>query len=265
MIGGVAFRTRAANRKLSPVRMADVPDKYDGKYTRRPEPHAPFVCATYVSIAATCPRSCPFYQSGCFVDAGYTAQLSRRLNDEAQYTPAAEIGRREAAAIDKAFVRGVPQDGARGGRDLRLHVGGDMGSPTGVRLLAAAARRWRDRGGGVVWTYTHWWRKVPRPLWGDVVVFASIESPHSAKLARQRGYRIAITLPEFPSDRRFELDRIPGSGQGGGEPVVPCPAETRGATCVECRLCLRPTGPTIGFAVHGRSAKRARAALRVLR
>lgn len=251
MIGGVTFRTKAANRKLSPVVLTE---EVIG-YKRRHEAHAPFVCATYVSIHATCPRSCPFYRNGCFVDAGFTAQLSRRLNKEASNTSALEIARREAAAIDRAFVRGVPQDGARGGRDLRLHVGGDMGSPAGVRLIAAAARRWRERGGGAVWTYTHWWRAVPREAWGDVVVFASIESPYDAKHARQRGYRVAITVPEFRSDRRYDIE---------DELVVPCPAETRGATCVECRLCLRADGPTIGFAVHGRGAKRARAALRVL-
>lgn len=248
----VTVRRKAANKKLAPVKLTD--EKHGCR--RRPEPQGPFVSATYVSINATCPRSCPFLNAGCFVQAGFTKMLSDRLDREARGMSALLVARAEARAIDDTFKRGVPQDGARGGRDLRLHVGGDCGSPAGVRALAGAAERWRARGGGVVWTYTHHWRTVPREAWGAIAVLASVESVADIKRARRCGYPAAVIVDSFPTDKRFNVD---------GEPIIPCPAETRGKTCVECRLCLRPNPPaSIGFAIHGRFADRAKKTLKVL-
>jgi hypothetical protein len=47
--------------------------------------------------------------------------------------------------------------------------------------------------------------------------------------------------------------------------MIPCPAETRGKTCVECRLCvdqdLHQLGAGIAFALHGQNASAAARAL----
>src|SRR5262249_7514854 len=95
--------------------------------------------------------------SGCFAEAGFTRFMARRLDAAAEGLAADQVIAEEAQLIDAAFKGGrVPQDGARGGRDLRLHVGRDVGSALGARPLAGpsggrprGAGGWRaPRGGG---------------------------------------------------------------------------------------------------------------------
>ena len=268
---GAFFSEAAANRKLSPVELEE-----NTTERLRPVPTGPFCASTYVSIDSTCPDSCAFKIAGCYVRAGFTAQLARELDVAAAPEPAGVI-RAEAALIDSSFSeaapgptwkrrrrRGgpVPQDGARGGRDLRLHVGGDCPDTASARVLAGAAARWRARGGGVVWTYTHRWREIPRSAWGEISVLASCETPEQVRDARGRGYAPALVVTEFPDRRAFRLRGIVGR-------VVPCPAETGKRTCVECRLCfddraLLERAAVIGFAVHGLGSSELRARLPVL-
>jgi hypothetical protein len=165
-----------------------------------------------------------------------------------------EVIAEEVGLIDSAFRSGpVPQDGARGGRDLRLHEGGDVGSLTGALLLNGAAGRWLERGGGRVWTYTHWWREIPRSVWGPISVLASVETPQDIEAARQAGYAAAIVVEKFPADRAFSL---PGSSAR----IIPCPAETGSVTCATCRLCidrdLLRMNAAIAFEAHGGGRKK---------
>lgn len=143
---GAYFSGRASNRKLSPVDMVE-----NTTYRLRPEPRAPFCSSTYVSIEATCHDSCAFKAEGCYIRSGFTAQLARRLDEGARRLRGIDVIRNEVALIDHAFPkRGhrVPQDGAHGGRDLRLHVGGDCPSEAAAVLLHAqlAAHRLRRLG-----------------------------------------------------------------------------------------------------------------------
>ncbi len=239
------FHPASCNRKLAPVHVAKLPTGW-----RRFTPVGPRVSSTYVSISSTCPTSCTFRNNGCYAQTGFTGRAIKQLD---------AVGATEREAIDDEVrqidsfgrYRGIPQDGGRrgkSGRDLRLHVAGDVRSVESVEALAAAATRWKARGGGDVWTYTHAWRSLPRAAWGPVSVLASVEDAGSAAIARLRGYVPAVVVAEFPSDRAFDL---PGLGR-----VIPCPGETRGATCVECRLCLDADAlarrdVAIGFAVHG--------------
>jgi hypothetical protein len=245
----------SANRKLSPVR---VTGRVGNFYRLKPE--APFCCSTFASIETTCPESCEFKDNGCMADAGFTRIRSRKLNSAARGLTELQVIAEEAREIDLAFGGGpIPQDGALGGRDLRIHVGGDVQTEAAARLLADAAAGWLARGGGSVWTFTHSWRVVPRAAWGCISVLASVESPADLALALERGYAPAIVVGSLPdSGRRMA---VPGSTV----PVIPCPGETRQATCVGCRLCLdRPLaamGTGIAFGVHGRDAKRAETAL----
>ena len=231
-----------------------------GRNLRPKARRSPFVSTTDVSIAATCRDACPFKGGGCFAEAGFTRFMARRLDAAAEGLTADQVIAEEAQLIDTAFKGGrVPQDGARGGRDLRLHVGGDVGSTLGARLLAGAAARWRDRGGGAVWSFTHAWREVPREAWGPISVLASVERPEDIEAARAAGYAAALVVDRFPSARAFTL---PGSDTK----IVPCPAETRSKTCVECRLCLDADklldrNVAIAFEAHGPTARRAREAL----
>lgn len=252
--GAARFVPVSHNRKLAPI------ERIPTGTRPRPRTRGPFVSTTDVSIAATCNDACSFKGGGCFAEAGFTRFTARKLDAAARGLTADDVIAEEVRLIDAAFDSGpVPQDGARGGRDLRLHVGGDVGSARGAQLLAGAAGRWRDRGGGAVWSFTHAWRDVPRETWGSISVLASLERPQDIEAARAAGYAAAIVVNEFPSDKAFIL---PGSSAK----IVPCPAETRGKTCVECRLCLdadklAKRNVAIAFEAHGPTARRVREVL----
>lgn len=254
----VTFRDASCDRKLSPVEFVQ-----RGVLGARLSPVArpPYCSSTYVSIAATCPQSCAFKSSGCYVREGFTGSMSRKLDRDASRMTGDMVVMIEAERIKAAFRGGtIPQDGARGGRDLRLHVGGDVSSSKAARWLAAAAAHWKQRGGGSVWTYTHRWRQIPRQSWGSISALASVENLSDAYAALTRGYAPAFTMRQFPSEKSFALGTLK---------VVPCPAETRGTTCVKCRLCvddrrLAERGVAIGFALHGQGASAAARRLPVI-
>jgi hypothetical protein len=239
--GPVSFQPMSTNKKLSPT--ASITHDVNSRF-KRPMARGPYCASTYVSIAATCPDTCTFKNRGCYVQSGITGARARVLDHAADGMTGDEVMALEAELIDKQWVHGVPQDGAKGGRDLRLHVGGDVSSETGAQLLAGAAGRWLERGGGTVWTYTHRWAEIPAKAWGPIQVFASCESPQDALRAAKAGYYPSLTVGSFEDERRHMLGRLP---------VIPCPAQTRGRTCVECRLCLDRAqhGVAIGFQLHG--------------
>ena len=205
--------------------------------------------ATYAPIRQTCPTSCPLRDgNGCYAEGGNVGLHMRRLQAAADGINGDTIALLEAAEIRDAAPH-VPA-----GRPLRLHVSGDASTPFRARTLADAARAWR----GPVYTYTHAWRDVPRASWGGVSVLASVESIADAKRALQAGYAPAIVVRAHPSDGRARVE--------GGVRVIPCPSQTRGVKCAECKLCfdaprLHRIGAAIAFATHGASRKRA---LRVL-
>jgi hypothetical protein len=198
------------------------------------------------------------------VQSGATVGVARRQDEAARGYTALEVIREEVKLIDRAFHRAVPQDGARGGRDLRLHVGGDVGCVEGAVLLGGAACRWRDRGGGAVWSFTHLWREIPRSAWGDAInVIASIETPENIEQARVAGYPAALVVSNLPSTRAFTL-------RGTTARIIPCPAETSGKatkriSCASCRLCvdrdLLAMNAAIAFEAHGPGARLVREVL----
>lgn len=259
--GGALFLSTSSNKKLSPVVKVPYTGPAKAKFPFRPEPRAPFCCSTYVSIAATCPDSCKFKREpdgtpgGCYVDAGKTVFTIKRLDKESGDLNGDGVLVAEADLIDRAFRNGVPQDGARGGRDLRLHVGGDATAEDATAFLGEAASRWRKRGGGKVWTYTHRWKTVKRDAWGpDIAVLASIEKPSEIEPAAAQGYAPALVVTKHRTHKAWKTP--------GGTTIIPCPAEMRDTTCVKCRLCLEPDtlfkrNAGIAFALHGAGINRA--------
>lgn len=247
----VAIQHTSCNRKLSPQNVIDVRGR------ERCVPIGPFCSSTYVSIESTCPRSCPYRGHGCYAQGGMAVRRLDRVAVRAKWSGLATI-EAESQQLDRLFVRGVRRDGARGGRDLRLHVSGDTFSTRGARILADAARRWQERGGGAVWTFTHLWRSISRRDWGRISVLASVETLRGAREAFEHGYAPALTLPEHQDHSAFPV--------GAGLKIVPCPAQTVGTTCVQCRLCLDGVEPGRGvaFALHGTGLKRARRRLKIL-
>lgn len=253
----VSVQETSANRKLGPVDML----KSAGARLS-PRGAWPFVSSTYVAIGPTCPDSCAFKGSGCYVEEGLTGWHMERMNAAAVGRSAYDVVQAEARAIAAMFGGGrIPQDGAKGGRDLRLHVGGDAGDADGAAALAWAADGWHRRGGGAVWTFTHWWRAIPRSAWGPVSVLASCDTESEVAEAAALGYAPALVVPRFNGRKAFPV-------RGWAGKLIPCPAESTGGatTCVECRLCLsadsllaRSRG--IAFEVHGTGADQAAAQL----
>jgi hypothetical protein len=184
-----------------------------------------------------------------------------KLDRAAVWLTAEEVIAAEVYAIDNSFEGGpIPQDGARGGRDLRLHVGGDAPSAEAARMLGGAARRWKARGGGSIGSFTHSWSTVPRSAWGDVIsIMASVETPKQIEAARKRGYASVIVVEDFPEGYKAH------SQPGTTAKIVPCPAETGDATCADCRLCLDRNlldmNVAVAFRVHGQHGAQARRAL----
>lgn len=188
--------------------------------------------ATYLPLS-TCPQSCPLLDRGCYAQTG---RLSIQLIGKAE-VPVEDAHRME--------VRGI--DALKGARPLRLHVSGDCTTSAQAEHLAEAAERYVARTGNPVWTYTHAWRGISRQAWGCISVLASCETVREVREAQARGYPAALVVEAFPGAARYEVD---------GRPVVPCPEQTRGITCAECRLCMQGdrllrSGVTVGFAAHG--------------
>ncbi|HEY2510107.1 MAG TPA: hypothetical protein VGI39_04605, partial [Polyangiaceae bacterium] len=241
-----------------------------------------YVSTTHVSIEATCPNSCPHKGVNCYSQAGWEKFRGLRRDNAAAGLTGLDVIRAEGRLLREAFAGGlVPQDGACGGRDLRLHVDGDTSCAQGARLLAEAAIHLQERGAGAIWTFTHRWRQMPRRVWGPAIsVLASVEDAADIEAARAKGYVAAITLARFPSTRAFSLP-------GTTAKIIPCPEElwerekkpskvTRTGdeledqrtrpTCVRCRLCLedeklRERNLAIAFELHGPTKKKAAEAL----
>jgi hypothetical protein len=214
------------------------------------------VSATYASIKGSCPSSCPLRGDGCYAQVSYVNYTTHRLDRgfvEGMRPEA--VARVERRAIREGFDGGpVPQDGAQGGRDLRMHVSGDARTKRSAAILGDAAREWRERGGGDVWTYTHAWHTVPRECWGeDVSVLGSTEDPKNVEAIREQGYAPAIVVASHPSDRAYQLE-------GTDTKWIPCPQQTKDIPCTRCRLCfnadsLRDQNRGIAFAAHGATRK----------
>lgn len=203
------------------------------------------VDATYASIKNTCPDTCSLKGEGCYAQTSFVGMINARMNSRARQGSPLQLARAEARAIDASYKGGaVPA-----GRPLRLHVSGDSRTIKGTRVLSAAVSRWKKRGGGNAWSYTHAHQHVPRKEWGEVSVLASIEHTKDVESVRKMGYAPAIVVGEHPSDKAYKLD-------GSDTTFIPCPQQTREVACADCQLCMRAdwlytTNRGISFSAHG--------------
>lgn len=203
------------------------------------------VDATYTSIESSCPKSCPLKGDGCYAQLSFVGIQTRRLDDEAEGFSPIQVARSEAAAIDASYKGGpVAKD-----RALRIHVAGDCRTIASAKLVNSAVGRWKKRGGGSVWSYTHAWKNVPRSDWHHVSILASVTNVGEVAEARSKGYAPSIVVPEHPSDKAYTLE-------GSDVKWIPCPAQTRDVGCTDCKLCfnadrLFQSNMGIAFAAHG--------------
>lgn len=201
--------------------------------------------ATYVSIKGSCPNSCALKAEGCYAQLGHTGIQVHRLDNQADGMSALDLARAEAKAIDNSYKGGpVPA-----GRDMRLHVSGESRTVTGSRIINKAIGRWKQRGGGDCWSYTHAWKNVSREEWSNVSMLASIDSIAEVKAARKQGYAPAMVVADFDSPKAFKV-------KGCDTKWIPCPAQTKEVGCTDCRLCfdadrLHDGNFGIAFAAHG--------------
>lgn len=205
------------------------------------------VAVTYRS-QESCPTDCPLRGSGCYAETGPVGIHTRRLNRSGASVP--EIAREHAAAIDA-----LPAD-----RALRIDIVGDDPTPESARATGRTADRYRQRGGGPIWKYTHAWRRIARNAWGaSISLLASCETREDVTEAHAQGFAVALAAESFET----AAEMLAGSGFR----PVPCPAQTgRAASCDTCRLCwrddaLRAARSVIVFQAHGSGAKRARDAI----
>ena len=173
--------------------------------------------ATYAS-QVTCPPTCIFLKSGCYGETGHTGFTTRRMNKGT--SPAIDVATEEAAKID----------GLTGLMDLRIHVVGDCATNEAAKIVSGSAERFQKRRRKTeAWTYTHAWRTVSRASWGRVSVLASCHTEAECLEAMALGYAASMTVSKMPA-KAYKVD---------GVTFVPCLEQTKGRTCVECRLCLR--------------------------
>ncbi len=212
------------------------------------------VYATTVPVVQTCPKSCPLLDHGCYGQrkpGGHVARLERNAKRRGLTT--LDLARDEAEQISRVATT------LRTDAPLRLHVSGDCRSTASAKIVSAACATWR----GPIWTFTHAWREVARHAWAPISVLASLERSVDALVTLAQGYAPALLVSKHPEDGRAWFDQT-------GVRFIPCPNETRGITCVECRLCFdadallrRATG--ISFAPHGSGKRRVTAVLVQLR
>jgi len=203
------------------------------------------VDATYVSIAGSCPNSCKLKDAGCYAQTSFVGMQVARLNKEAVGMSSLQLARAEAKVIDNAYNgKAIPAN-----RDMRLHVAGESRTVTGSKIINKAIGRWKQRGGGDCWSYTHAWKNVPRSDWDNVSMLASVDTVNDVEAARNQGYAPAIVVDSFSSDKAFKI-------AGNSTKFIPCPAQTREVGCTDCRLCfdadrLFEGNFGIAFAAHG--------------
>lgn len=188
------------------------------------------IAVTYAA-QSSCPKTCPFMGSGCYAEHGLTRMTTSRLNKS------------DAGAIQVAIAEAEAIRKLSGKRPLRLHIVGDCASPLAAMIVSQACREYSAKHGQVVYTYTHAWRDVPVECWDGVNVVASCERDADIAEAMAQGYKItAIVVPEHSTDKAYLKN---------GVKRIPCPSQTRGVACADCRLCFQPLGVAIEFAAHG--------------
>ena len=73
------------------------------------------------------------------------------------------------------------------------------------------------------------------------------------------------TVDEAITEKEYGLNVVLTSIYPKGIPAVQCPAQTKGITCKECRLCSRDRESVVLFEVHGQSKGKARRVIQIKR
>lgn len=190
------------------------------------------VSAVWAPTNATCPKSCPLKNNGCYAEDHPAARTVARCNAGAEGKTQLELAHEEATAIRNMS----------GKRPLRLHVAGDFANIECTAIIDNAVAEYTAKHGQPVWAYTHNWCAIPRATFKNIGIMASCETPQQVTEARAMGYATALIVPpgETPRD------------------VTMCRHTTHGIQCDTCKLCMHPDKlkKPIGFWPHGNRKKR---------
>lgn len=224
------------------------------------------------SSPSSCPVSCPFKESGCYAKNTHTAKVWERADN------------RE----DKRFI-GCQDDLAnaltgalwldKGDRDevlFRHNIAGDMAVVgtdkfdlatylSMVSAIMTANYRLKVAGSSKhikAFTYTHcdydfYDRGSMRLMQDYMLVNISCETVDEAITEKEYGLNVVLTSI-YPEADIAAL-------KAKGIPAVQCPAQTKGITCKEWRLCSRDRESVVLFEVHGQSKGKALRVIQIKR
>jgi hypothetical protein len=191
--------------------------------------------ASYASHGS-CPTTCFFLNNGCYTQYGPLAVIAHRLNKQAEGMSPEEIAMNEAIVINQLS----------GERPLRVHVVGDCKTDDAATIIGTAMIKHEEKHNQPAYTYTHGWPYVKYQSWQGANVLASCETPQQVAHAKERGYPTTLVVGTFQQHTRYTHREIE---------LIPCPAQTRHITCLQCQLCmkveyLRTHNVSIGFQAH---------------
>jgi len=190
------------------------------------------VAATYASVSATCPSTCELKNNGCYAQVGNVGMHVRKMDTFARENNPSPL---EAAIEESNLIKNsFKGNKIPNGKNLRIHVSGDTTTKEGAKIISEGIDNYKSRGGGLVWSYTHSWRTVPRSAWTkNISILGSVDSIEEVKKVRRKGYAPAIVVPRFENHKAFSI-------KGTSTKFIPCPAQTKeNVTCVDCKLCMR--------------------------
>lgn len=208
--------------------------------------------ATYRS-KSTCPTTCPFYDNGCYAFSNIrTSRVADRFGTESHSEQFARITDKVKAG--ELVRHAVSGDVMRSDSIGRRYV--DWGYIREVDDLA------QERPDLDHYSYTHAWERIGDNPFEHAVFNASCETEEQVVQAADQGWDAVITVPDFEDPVvGKEIETTQGTKR-----VVPCPAQTHGITCEECRLCAKPNRTAVvAFAAHGMGKFKAEDALNRLK
>lgn len=184
---------------------------------------------------STCPPSCPLLGDGCYANSGPVGIHWRRTDAE---------GLTWEAFCAK--VQALPA-----GTLWRYGVAGDLpGAGVDIDHRPMVMLKYANFGKTAI-AYTHKpmnsasnREQIRRAAYFGLIVNISTHTPREADWAMALGIAPVVCL--VPRETP-QVSRTPW-----GAKVVVCPAQTRGVTCQDCKLCARPERDfVIGFLPHG--------------
>lgn len=224
------------------------------------------------SSPSSCPVSCPFKDGSCYAKNIRTAKVWERADNREDKR---FIGCQ--ADLANALTGALWLD--KGDRDevlFRHNIAGDMAVvgtdkfdiATYLSMVSAVmTANYRLKVVGShkyikAFTYTHCNYSITdkdsmRLMKDYMLVNISCETVDEAVITKDRGLNAVLTsiYPEW------DIATL----KAKGIPAVQCPAQTKGITCNECRLCSRDREAVVIFEVHGNNKGKARRVIQIKR